>query len=88
MALDAPNTAGTPLIIQHSVSGKTRGNLSAYLKAQTTTIQIDGATLVDLSDLYGPIQGPAQTKPPTGWTSVLTYSAGCLHSPETSSWPP
>jgi len=35
--------AGTPLVIQYGVNGKTRGKLNAYLKAQTTTITVDGA---------------------------------------------
>ena len=73
--------AGTPLIIQYSVSEKTRGNLNAYLKAQTTTITVDGVGPFDISDRYGPIEGPAQTKPPFGWTSTLSYQLAVLDQP-------
>lgn len=68
--------AGTPVVVQLAATETTRGLLSAYLKAQTTTVVVDGVAVGDVSDLYGPMQAQ-----PSGWTSVLTYSAGVLAQP-------
>lgn len=68
--------AGTPVVVRLSVSEPTRGFLSVYLNAQTTTITVDGVAVGDVSGLYGPMQAQ-----PSGWTSVLTYMTGVLELP-------
>jgi hypothetical protein len=63
--------AGSTITIRQGVSEQTRGILTDYLNAQTTTISIDGTT-VDVSDAW-----PAPEMRPTGdWSSFITYPTG------------
>jgi hypothetical protein len=63
--------AGSTITIREGVSEQTRGTLTDYLNAQTTTISVNGTT-VDVSAAW-----PAPEKRPTGdWSSFITYPTG------------
>ena len=48
--------AGSRIVLLFGWSAKNRGLLQAFLNAQTTTISLNGAAPIDISDSYGPIR--------------------------------
>lgn len=64
--------AGSTITIRQGASEQTLGILTAYLRAQTTTISLNGTT-VDVSDNWS---APAQFSPQGGWVSFITYPTG------------
>jgi hypothetical protein len=48
--------AGSRIVLLFGWSAKNRGLVQAFLNAQTTTISLNGAAPIDISDSYGPIR--------------------------------
>jgi hypothetical protein len=48
--------AGSRIVLLFGWSAKNRGLVQAFLTAQTTTISLNGAAPIDISDSYGPIR--------------------------------
>lgn len=62
---------GSTITIRQGASEQTRGILTAFINAQTTTITINGAT-VDVTDAW-----PTPQQTPAGdYTSIITYPTG------------
>ena len=56
--------AGSRIVLLFGWSAKNRGLVQAFLNAQTTTISLNGAAPIDISDSYGPIrQVPVPGRP-------------------------
>lgn len=63
--------AGSQITIRQGVAEQTRGIVTDYLNAQTTTISVDGTT-VDVSDAW-----PAPEMTLNGsWATFITYPTG------------
>lgn len=48
--------AGSRIVLLFGWLAKNRGLVQAFLNAQTTTISLNGAAPIDISDSYGPIR--------------------------------
>ena len=48
--------AGSRVVLRFGWGTKTKGQLTNFLKAQTTTISLDGAAAIDLSDSWSAIE--------------------------------
>jgi len=63
--------AGSQITVRQGFSEQTRGILTAFLNAQTSTISFSGTT-VDVADAFA---GPDQS-PQGDWVSFVTYPTG------------
>jgi hypothetical protein len=64
--------AGSTITVRFSDGEVTRGMLTDWLQAQTTTLTVNGGAPIDVSSLYSaPIQ-----RPRGDWFSFLTYPTG------------
>ena len=64
--------AGSTIVVRNGFSTKTYGLNVDFLKAETTTISVNGGPTVDISSLYG-----APTQPSDGtWVSNAFYATG------------
>jgi hypothetical protein len=64
--------AGSRIVLRFGWVVKTKGLVQAYLQAQTTTISINGAAPIDVSDSYSPIE----EHPDGGFVSRVRYDTG------------
>ena len=64
--------AGDRIVVQQGWGAKNRGQMQTFLKAQTTTISIDGGDPVDVSNSYSAIQA----HPDGGFVARWRYDTG------------
>jgi hypothetical protein len=63
--------AGSTLVVRQGLAEQTRGNLTAFLNAQTTTLTINGGAPIDLSGGY-----ESPTAAGGGYVSFVNYPTG------------
>jgi hypothetical protein len=64
--------AGSRVVLGLGWAAKNRGLVQDFLKAQTTTISINGAAAIDISDSYGALE----PFPDGGFASFLRHDTG------------
>jgi hypothetical protein len=64
--------AGSTIFVRYGDADVSRGMVTDWLQAQTTTLTLNGGVPIDVSGLFGP---PTQ-RPAGDWVSVLSYPTG------------
>jgi hypothetical protein len=64
--------AGSRIVLRFGWAQKNRGQVQAFLNAQTTTISLNGAAPIDVSDSYSPIE----EHPDGGFVSRVRHDTG------------
>jgi len=63
--------AGSKVVLMLGWVAKNQGLVKNFLQAQTTTISLNGAAPIDISDSYGPIEPHSE-----GFVSRIRYDTG------------
>jgi hypothetical protein len=69
--------AGSRIVLLFGWAAKNKGLVQAFLNAQTTTISLNGAAPIDISDSYSPIEElPDDGFPEGGFASRVRHDTG------------